>query len=84
MKKLLLISLLFASCTTYKFNRIKTTDYKFCVWTVVDKFESDSGCIYYWNRGANYFTDDCNKYNVGDTIKHQEQLIIVKGRKVTF
>lgn len=69
--KYILIALLFTSCSTYKFNQIKTTDYKFCVWTVVDKVESDSGCVYYWNRGANSFVDECNKYSVGDTIKHQ-------------
>ena len=73
MKKItvILLAVLLASCSS-KFNKIKTTDAKFSVWTIVEKYEVyDTGCAYYWNRGRNSFIDDCNKYDVGDTIKHQ-------------
>jgi len=75
MKRILLLALsvsLLSSCATQKFNKIKTKDYKFCIWTVVDKVEIEpGGCAYYWNRGQSSFIDSCEKYNVGDTIKHQ-------------
>ena len=72
MKKFMIIgAMLFASCSP-KFNKIKTSDAKFSVWTIVEKYEVyDTGCVYYWNRGRNSFIDDCSKYSVGDTIKHQ-------------
>lgn len=71
MKKVMIGMILFASCSP-KFNKIKTKDYKFSIWTVVEKYEaSDTGCIYYWNRGQSSFVDRCDKYDVGDTIKHQ-------------
>jgi hypothetical protein len=73
MKKItvILLAVLLASCSP-KFNKIKTSDAKFSVWTIVEKYEVyDTGCVYYWNRGRNSFIDDCNKYDVGDTIKHQ-------------
>jgi hypothetical protein len=75
MKRILLLALsisLLSSCATQKFNKIKTKDYKFCIWTVVDKVEmGPQQCAIYWNRGQSWFIDSCNKYNVGDTIKHQ-------------
>jgi hypothetical protein len=72
---------LLSSCTIHKFNKIRTNGYKFCVWTVVDKIEVEpGGCAYYWNSGQSSFIDSCEKYNVGDTIKHQTA--IAKGRRV--
>ena len=72
--KLLIVSLItltFLSCSP--FNKLKTKE-KFSKWTVVEKYEApDSGCIYYWNRGANMFVGDCNLYSVGDTIRHQQK-----------
>lgn len=73
MKKvtLILLAAITASCSP-KFGQLNTTDYEFSIWTVVEKYEVyDTGCVYYWNRGRNSFIDDCSKYNVGDTIKHQ-------------
>jgi hypothetical protein len=68
---IIIVALTLSSCTP-KFNKLKTTDAKFSVWTIVEKYEVyDTGCAYYWNRGRNSFIDDCNKYDVGDTIKHQ-------------
>jgi len=58
-------------CAT-PFNKLQTKE-KFSIWTVVEKYDApDSGCIYYWNRGANSFIADCDLYQVGDTIKHQQ------------
>lgn len=83
MKRILLTALslaLLSSCSTQKFNKIKTRDYKFSVWTIVDKVEVEpGGCAYYWNRGQNSFIDSCEKYEVGDTIRHQTA--VAKGRR---
>ena len=67
--------MLFTSCasTRPQWNQIPTPkNSPFSIWTVVDKVEIEpGGCVFYWNRGINSFIDSCEKYNVGDTIKHQ-------------
>ena len=74
----LALAMTFIGCTP--FNKLRTKE-KFSIWTVVEKYDApDGGCIYYWNRGANWFITNCNTYQVGDTIKHQQQ--ILKGRIV--
>jgi len=68
--KLLLLSstLLILSCSP-KFGHIQSKS-KFSKWMVVEKYESDTGCVYYWDQGMKYFTAPCNLYEVGDTIRH--------------
>jgi hypothetical protein len=66
-----LITLTMISCAP-KFGKISSKrNCKFSKWMVVEKYEvDDTACIYYWNRGMNSFTDRCDIYDVGDTIKH--------------
>jgi len=66
---LTIVAITALSCSP-KFGKIPSK-YKFSKWMVVEKYEVDTECVYYWNRGMNVFNAPCDLYNVGDTIKHQ-------------
>lgn len=66
MKKLILLAII-----ALGMNSCSYTSFKHRIWKVVDVDKEVSHCVYELETmGFNtYFIDDCNKYDIGDTIK---------------